>query len=444
MAEEATAAKATLELLEDLLAGESPRAFAVRLWDGSSLPPGAGERARFTIVLEHPGALKAMLLPPTDLALGEAYVHGDFDVEGDIESVVALADSLRSRARGLAERLGLAIRLLALPVDGRERARVAAHPSGELHSRKRDHDAVAYHYDRPPAFFSSFLDRRLVYSCAYFRDRGQDLDTAQEGKLDYICRKLRLTPGNRLLDLGCGFGALALHAADRYGAEVHGITLSRPQAEVARERIRAAGVEERCRIDVRDYRDLEGEGPYDEIASVGMFEHVGEALLADYFRIAFGLLRPGGVFLNHGIARAKPARRTSAFVQRYVFPDGELVPLPVTLAAAEGAGFEVRDVESLREHYALTLRHWVARLEANREAAVAAADELSYRVWRLYMAGAAHGFATGRLTVFQSLLAKPENGEAALPLTRADWYDDVGDSSKRPCSAGPSGSSADN
>jgi cyclopropane-fatty-acyl-phospholipid synthase len=423
--EETTAARATLALLDDLLGHESPRDFAVRLWDGSTRPPDPGQPARFTIVLEHPGALKAMLLPPTELALGEAYVRGDFDVEGDVEAVFTLADSLHNSDRGLNERLRLALRLLALPVNGRERNHAPARPRGELHSRERDREAVTYHYDRPPEFFAAFLDRGLVYSCAYFADPDEDLDTAQERKLDQICRKLRLERGERLLDVGCGFGALALHAAERFGAQVHGITLSRPQAEVARERIAAAGLDDRCRIDVRDYRDLEGEGCYDKIVSVGMFEHVGEALLPAYFAIVFRLLRPRGVFLNHGIARARPAPRPSAFVQRYVFPDGELVPLAVTLAAAEGAGFEVRDVEGLREHYTLTLRRWVARLEANHEAAVAAADEPSYRIWRLYMAGSAHAFATGRLTVFQSLLTKSQDGVAGLPLTRADWYAEV-------------------
>jgi cyclopropane-fatty-acyl-phospholipid synthase len=415
--------KATLELLADIVGGGTRRDFSFRLWDGSQCSPDPGVRGRFTLVLTHPGSLKAMFIPPTELALGEAYVDGDFEIEGDIEAAFSLFDALRARDRGLAERLGLALRLLALPVYGHQGAAVAARPRGERHTPERDREAVTYHYDRPSEFFASFLDRRLVYSCAYFTEEDEGLDAAQDRKLDYVCRKLRLQPGERLLDIGCGFGALAIHAAARYGAEVDGITLSRVQADAARARTHEAGVADRCRIEVRDYRELDGQERYDKIVSVGMFEHVGEALLKSYFAIAHRLLRPRGVFLNHGIARPRRVKTTSPFVERYVFPDGELVPLSVTLGAAERAGFEVRDVESLREHYALTLRRWVGRLQANREAAIAAADELSYRVWRLYMAGSAHGFATGALTVYQTLLAKPEHGEAALPLTRSDWYD---------------------
>jgi len=281
---------------------------------------------------------------------------------------------------------------------------------------ERDREAVTYHYDRPPEFFASFLDRRLVYSCAYFADEEEALDAAQERKLDYLCRKLRLEPGERLLDIGCVFGALAIHAATRYGAQVDAITLSRGQADVARTRAHEAGVADRCRIEVRDYRQLEGRERYDKMVSVGIFEHVGETLLEPYFAIAHRLLRPRGVFLNHGIARPRQVRRTSPFVERYVFPDGELVPISVTLRAAERAGLEVRDVESLREHYALTLRQWVERLQDNREAAAAAAGELSYRVWRLYMAGAAHAFATGSLTIFQTSSPNPK---AARPRFRS-------------------------
>ncbi|HSJ92528.1 MAG TPA: class I SAM-dependent methyltransferase, partial [Gaiellaceae bacterium] len=210
--DEAAAAARTRDLLDDVLPDDEPRDFAVRLWDGSSLEPDVGRAARFTIVLAHPGALKAMFVPPTELVLGEAFVHGDFDVEGDLEGVFGLAERLLGRERGVLERARLAARLLALPVPRRERAGASADPHGPLHSPERDREAVTYHYDRSPEFFAAFLDRRLVYSCAYFEDAEDDLDTAQERKLDLLCRKLRLRPGERLLDVGCGFGALALHA----------------------------------------------------------------------------------------------------------------------------------------------------------------------------------------------------------------------------------------
>jgi cyclopropane-fatty-acyl-phospholipid synthase len=264
----------------------------------------------------------------------------------------------------------------------------------------------------------------MVYSCAYFTSAGEELDTAQERKLDYICRKLRLRGGERLLDVGCGWGGLVMHAALLHGVDATGITLSRPQAELANERIRQAGVSDRCRVEVRDYRDVGETGVYDKLVSVGMFEHVGKGRLSEYFRRAFSLLRPGGVFLNHGIAcnPAFPPIPGPSFADHYVFPDGELVPIGATLDAAEANGFEVRDVESLREHYVLTLLHWVRRLEARRDEACRAAGETTYRLWRLYMAGAAHKFRTGRNNVYQALLVKTDRGASGLPLTRSDWY----------------------
>jgi cyclopropane-fatty-acyl-phospholipid synthase len=241
-------------------------------------------------------------------------------------------------------------------------------------------------------------------------------------KLDYICRKLRLRPGERLLDIGCGWGGLIVHAAAHYDVEAVGITLSVPQAEVARERLRESGLNPRCRVEVCDYRDLEPGQPYDKIVSVGMFEHVGEELLPEYFRRAFGLLRPGGVFLNHGIACSAIYRRQGpSFTDRYVFPDGDLVPINTSLRAAELSGFEVRDVEGLREHYALTLHHWVRRLEAHAEEARRITNDATYRIWRLYMAGSAHGFRIGRLNLYQTLFARPLRGQSGLPLTREDW-----------------------
>jgi cyclopropane-fatty-acyl-phospholipid synthase len=251
-----------------------------------------------------------------------------------------------------------------------------------------------------------------------------DLDTAQGRKLEYICRKLRLRPGERLLDIGCGWGGLVLYAAQHFGVDAYGITLSEPQAELAQQRIQQAGLAERCRVEVRDYRDVNSPDSFDKIVSVGMFEHVGEALLRTYFQQAWRVLRPGGVFLNHGIARnmAVPALLKDSFALHYVFPDGELVPISATLRAAEESGFEVRDVESLREHYMLTLRHWVRRLEEHADEARRLTGDVTYRIWRLYMSGAAHGFRTGTSNIYQALLAKPAQGESGLPLTRADWY----------------------
>ena len=423
------AARTTLSFLRDLLRDYHPRNFAVRLWDGTAWEAEPGQPTRFTLALQHPGALRRILWPPTELALGEAYVYGDFDVEGEIEAVFPLGEHLLGGRRPrLAETVRLARHLpalLRLPSDGCPRAgRQAARLTGARHSVERDRLAVTYHYDVSNAFYALWLDRRMVYSCAYFASPDDDLDTAQERKLDYICRKLRLRPGERLLDIGCGWGGLVIHAAQRYGVEAVGITLSQPQAELASARIRETGLAGRCRVEVRDYREVDEPEGYDKLVSVGMFEHVGAALLPTYLARAWHLLRPGGVFLNHGIASraTDPGVVGPSFSDRYVFPDGELVPISAALRAAEMVGFEVRDVESLREHYALTLRHWVRRLEAHHDEAVRAADEPTYRVWRLFMSGSAYGFQIGRLNVYQALLAKPHQGQSGLPLTRDDWY----------------------
>jgi cyclopropane-fatty-acyl-phospholipid synthase len=248
------------------------------------------------------------------------------------------------------------------------------------------------------------------------------LETAQKRKLDYICRKLRLQKGDRLLDIGCGWGGLIIYAAKKYKVSALGITLSEPQAKLANERIQKEGLSDRCRAEVRDYRQVDGAGSFDKIVSIGMVEHVGESKLPEYFSQAWRLLRPGGVFLNHGIAHPPPATRGQSFSQAYVFPDSEPVPISASTRIAEEVGFEVRDVESLREHYWLTLRHWVRRLEAHHEDAVRVTDEATYRVWRLFMSASAYRFRTGFYNIYQSLLVKPDRGISGLPLTRADWY----------------------
>ena len=415
-----------LAFLKDVLGNFHPRDFRIRLWDGSAWDAEPGEPSRFTFVLRNPGGFRAMFRSPSEITLGEAYLDGDIEVEGDLGEAFRLSDRLVRMRPGFDVRLRCARLLLSLPSTGRSRpVRPAMRLHGSLHSRERDRQAVTYHYDLSNDFYALWLDERMVYSCAYFADPAEDLHAAQERKLHYICRKLRLRPGDRLLDIGCGWGAMVLCAAERYGAEAHGVTLSGPQAEWANERIREAGLSGRCRVDLRDYREIDAWERYDKLVSVGMFEHVGEVRMREYFERAYRLLRPGGVFLNHGIAchSGIPSQPGPSFSDNYIFPDGELLPIATTLRAAEACGFEVRDVESLREHYVLTLRHWLRRLEERRTEARRFVDERTFRLWKLYLAGASHTFLAGRNAVFQVLLVKPFHGESGLPLTRTDWYD---------------------
>lgn len=431
------ARRITLAVLARFFGATGPQAVAFRLWDGTRWPASAPPHPAATVVLKHPGALRRMLLPPTERAIGEAYVRDDFDIEGDLEAACALNEVVTGGAIAPAAALGIlrSLRHLpetaATPTDGRGAARLR----GRLHSRARDRAAIRFHYDLSNDFYALWLDKNLTYSCAYFPTGTEDLDTAQEAKYDLICRKLRLAPGERLLDIGCGWGGLVRHAAERYGVHATGVTLSARQAELARERNAAAGVADRVQILLMDYRDLPADAPYDKIASVGMFEHVGRPRLPEYFTAAHRLLRPGGLFLNHGIAAqhdfrpaplravARATQKRTSFIFNYVFPDGELVPLSEALAVAEQAGWEVRDVESLREHYARTLRHWGARLAAHEDEAKRLVGNEAYRVWRIYMAGAAYSFARERISVYQSLLAKPDAaGDAHLPWSRADIY----------------------
>ena len=294
--------------------------------------------------------------------------------------------------------------------------------SGEVHSKRRDRAAIRYHYDLVPEFFALWLDPYMLYSSAYFTD-DSDLDNAQERKLDYICRKLRLHAGDHLLDIGCGWGGLLVYAARHFGVEALGIPLSVRQAETARGCIHDARLEKHCRVEVCDYRELDLSQQFDKIVSIGMFEHVGKALLPEYFARAWQLLRPGGAFLNSGIASVHSrVHKGPSFEDRYVFPDGELVALGTSITVAETTGFEVRDVESLREHYAMTLHEWVRRLENHVDEAKRLTDEVTYRIWRLSMAGSAHQFRLGDLNLYQMLLAKPSHGNAGMPLTRSDWY----------------------
>ncbi len=382
---------------------------ALRTWDGERWGP---PDAPATIVLQHPGALRALILPPSDLTAGEAYVYDDIDVEGDMVAVTAFgADAARALGRPIS---GLRVlrNVRRLPDESRRRDAVRPQVTGKRHSKRRDKAAVTHHYDTGNDFYSLFLGEEMVYSCAYFLTPDDSLDAAQSRKLDLILRKLRLQPGQRFLDIGCGWGSLVIRAARDYGAYATGITLSPAQADLARSRAKEQGLEDRVTILEKDYRDVSD--TYDAIASVGMFEHVGRDKLAGYFAHLRNILADDGALLNHGISernRGKPGRRRKrgkpTFVSTYVFPDGELVPVEETIEIAERAGFEVRDAEALRTSYAQTLRRWLANIEHNREAAIAASSEQTYRIWRAYIAGAVVAFEEAAFSIYQLLCTPP-------------------------------------
>ncbi len=394
-------------------------AFSVRTFDGWKWRSSKVQQIACTIILKTPKALRALLEDPSELSLGEAFIDGSIDIEGDISAVFPIAEYLINLPVSLQNR---AARLLRHWLsDFAEICR-----RGLPHSPARDRSSIAQHYDLPAEFYRPWLGDGLNYSCAYFRGPCDSLAGAQENKLELICRKLCLGQGERFLDIGCGWGSLILHAAMEHGAEARGITLSRAQAAVATRRITEAKLGRLCGVEFRDYRDASKiGGQFDKIASIGMFEHVGLRHLKQYFGIVFRMLRPGGMFLNHGIARsAQSPRQKDSFIDKHVFPDGELVTVSQAIRIGESVGLEVRDVENLREHYVRTLCLWVAALEANHRTILKTASERIYRTWLLYMAGSAAAFQRGDIAVYQVLFRRPERGECRAPLIRENWYRD--------------------
>ncbi|KTT30827.1 fatty acid methyltransferase [Pseudomonas oryzihabitans] len=365
-----------------------------------------GDSPRVTLVVKDLG----LLADPRQLnldTLGQAFVESRIDLEGDIQEVIEIGDQLSQALVGLNQ-----------TADGVHQA----------HDKATDASAISYHYDLSNDFYRLWLDPELVYSCAYFKTGTEDLVTAQRDKLELLCRKLRLQPGERLLDVGCGWGGLARHAAREHGVQVHGITLSREQLELGRARVAAEGLTDRVTLELLDYRDLPEDGRYDKVVSVGMFEHVGHANLPLYFRKLFAAVRPGGLVLNHGITALHADERAVGhgggdFIDRYVFPNGELPHLSRAVAEMSEAGLEVVDVESLRLHYARTLDFWSAALEANLEEAARLVPAEALRIWRLYLPGCAYAFRNNWVNIHQILADKPHgDGRTELPWSRADLY----------------------
>jgi len=394
-----------LEKLVEKLKSRHAIPLRLKLWSGRTFE--LGPQPTVTVALPRASALRYFVAPDL-MKLGKAYVEGRIDVEGSLKDVIEVGEMLARKAASPSKLVGI--------------RRVVSH------SRTRDRKAIQYHYDVSNDFYALFLDREMVYSCAYFRRESDDLDLAQEQKLDHILNKLQLRPGERLLDIGCGWGALVRRAVKKYGAEATGITLSQNQYEYANRRIKEEGLDGRCEVRLQDYRDVPGEQMYDKIASIGMFEHVGLRNLRAYFGKIRSLLKDGGLVLNHGITSVDPDSRgvglgAGEFIGRYVFPHGELPHVSLVLREMAQAGLDTLDVESLRQHYARTTGLWASRLEREKERAIEVAGEKRYRIWSLYLQGCSYGFAQGWMTIYQVLACKQGGPKMnRLPLTREYMY----------------------
>jgi cyclopropane-fatty-acyl-phospholipid synthase len=408
--------------------------FSIRLWDGSIIPLGKNVDPEFFIAINGPGVIGALLRRPTYENLLLQYINGSVDIHGDLIDFVAVARKKRpTKKLKKINKFFLLRQALPLLLSFSEKTSVQhEYPYDEVgrkESRRDNKKFIQFHYDISNNFYALFLGDEMQYSCGYFTDPDNSLDQAQYDKLDIICRKLRLKPEEKLLDIGCGWGGLICHAAQNYGVKAHGVTLSQKQFDYTAAKIKRLGIEDRVTVELRDYSTLEG--TYDKIASIGMFEHIGLANMPKYFQKINSLLRDRGILLNHGISRhAKPTRRAARKISperrlllKYIFPGSELDNVGHTIDLLEINGFEVHDVEALREHYALTTRHWYKRLMARKEEAINFVGIEKFRIWALYLAGVSIGFTDGSIHICQIVATKHSaKGASGLPFTRADLY----------------------
>ncbi|MBW1759451.1 MAG: class I SAM-dependent methyltransferase [Deltaproteobacteria bacterium] len=409
--------------------------FSVRLWDGFMVLLGKNVDTDFFVSINGPGVLGSLFRKPTYENLLMHYVRGNIGIHGDLIDFVAVAREKRPKKK-LKNISKFSLLKNALPFIFTSGGNItveheyAADEVGRKESRRDNKEFIQFHYDISNDFYKLFLGKEMQYSCGYFTTETNSIDQAQHDKLDMICRKLRLQPGDKMLDIGCGWGGLICHAAKNYGVTAHGVTLSQKQLDFARDKIKRLGLEDTVMVELRDYATLEG--TYDKIASVGMFEHIGIANMPDYFRKINSLLRDRGILMNHGISRhAKASKRAVKKIRperrlllKYIFPGSELDNVGHTLDMMEICGFEVHDVEALREHYALTTRHWYRGLMANREEAIKYVGMEKFLMWALYLAGVSIGFADGAMHICQVVATKHSaKGASGLPLTRADLYE---------------------
>lgn len=400
------------------------------LWDGSEVHLGR-DHPEFSLSFRSSKAFQELILARDPLRLAESYFRGLIDIDGDLYSALKLRHYLTSLQLSLVEKATLAAKTLriksektaSIGTDTPKWTKTFGEKLGLGRGKNLNRHAISFHYDVSNDFYALWLDEQMVYSCAYYQDASHGLEQAQRNKLDLICHKLRLKPGERLLDIGCGWGALICWAAQYYGVNAHGITLSQNQYDHAHRMIKQRGLENNVSVELLDYRDLQGEARYDKLVSVGMFEHVGLKNLPTYFEIAHRLLKPGGLFLNHGITSDEDGWKktvSTEFINRYVFPDGQLETVSTVQKIMEDSGFEIHDVEGLRQHYALTLREWVRRLDECHEQALKYVTEPVYRIWRLYMAACAMQFEEGNTGIYQILVSRRAPFSNPVPLTRRD------------------------